>query len=388
MRALFLVLATAVACGRQLNPEFCAAHPTDDRCEAAGDANRDGASGNFDVAHLPAAVEGSLTSAAGIVIVDDTTINTTTGAITPPLPAGATILGSVGQDAGGNVMVIQAGSIQIDQTVTVLGDKPLIFVATRDIVVIGHIIARADGPNPGPGGALPDMGMGFGTDGGSGNNLSDSGGGGAGYGTQGGDGGDVDSENGAAAGKTYGTPDLLQGGSGGGRGEGPSACEAMAGAGGGAIQLSAGVAITISGGVDVGGGGGRGGMCSSQNDGGSGAGGGSGGMIYVQAKTLLGMGQLGANGGGGGGGASPQGATPGGNGNNGGYLGGGSGGSGGNGGGRGGDGANGTNPGMKGVSNTSSDQNGGGGGGGVGRIYYHSASAASYAASPPPTTVP
>ncbi|HEY5950857.1 MAG TPA: hypothetical protein VIV40_35435, partial [Kofleriaceae bacterium] len=301
-RIAVMSLLLGVGCGKELNPEFCAAHPDDSRCLAA-DAHGGDTFPKLDIAHLSAASESTLTSTSDVAVLATTTIDTTTGTIMPGM-SGALVISSLAQEMGPNVMVIQAASFNFDAGVTVRGDKPLIIVATGDIRVAMTIDSAADMVMAGAGGGQQTQGMGAGGTGGSGNNLADSGGGGAGFATVGGAGGDVDQRIGGTAGVVYGDAAMLVGGSGGGRGFGNSGCLASGGAGGGAIQISAGGTLTLAGAIDTGGGGGAAGTnCSS--DGAAGGGGGSGGMIYLQARGFAGTGKLGANGGGGGGGASP-----------------------------------------------------------------------------------
>lgn len=382
MRVWWLLLA--LGCGKELNPEFCAAHPDDSRCIAA-DAKHDGAGGKFDIAHLSPAVEDMLTSTSDVRILSMTMIDTSTGTISPGA-SGAFVLSTIGQENGPDVMVMQAASFTLDAHITVRGDKPLIIVATNDISVTMAIDASANMMMPGAGGGQQTSGMGVGGNGMAGSSNSDAGGGGGGFGTAGGAGGAVDNREGGLAGVSYGDATMLVGGSGGGRGAGPGSCLPSAGAGGGAIQLSAGGTLTIDGSINVGGGGGSGGPgCGSTvNDGAAAGGGGSGGMIFVQARTFNGAGMLGANGGGGGGAASAGGTSMGMPGENASLTGGGTGGAGGVNGGAGGTGAS-TGDGENGGDNVNANENGGGGGGGAGRIFYKGPQPG-YTANPPATS--
>jgi hypothetical protein len=381
MRAWWLLLI--VGCGKQLNPEFCAAHPDDSRCVAADSMLGGDGSNKLDVAHLAPAVEMMLTSTATVNIVTATTIDTSMGTVMPNI-AGAVVLASVTQESGPEVMVIQAANLTLGAVVTVTGSRPLIFVATQDMSINMNVDGAADMGRPGPGGSQQTQGQGAGAAGAGGNGLADSGGGGGGFGTAGGTGGDCDQHAGGIGGTAYGSAASLVGGSGGARGGAPLSCPSSGGAGGGALQFTAGGTLAIGGAITVGGGGaGPASGCSS--DGAAGSGGGAGGMIFVQARTFTGTGMLGANGGGGSGGASSGGGTPSNRGDNATVSAGGQGGSGGSSGGRGGNGATGANPGLDGVTNTSTDQNGGGGGGGAGRIYYKGPSP-TYQSSPPATS--
>jgi hypothetical protein len=382
MRACVL-LVLALGCGKRLNPEFCEAHPDDTRCLNAPDSMKgDGAIG-FDVAHLPPTAEAMLMNTATVNITSFTTINSMMGTVEPGIDA--LVIPSTDQDSGTPVMVIQAANFTFGEMITVVGDKPVIIVATNDITVNALIEAGARMDLAGAGGGQQTSGQGKGGTGQGGNGNADAGAGGGSYGTSGGNGGDADQRGGAMPGPTYGTATTLQGGSGGGRGAGPGSCLASGGAGGGAIQLTAGRTLTIANVVNAGGGGGDAASCSTSSDGSSGGGGGSGGMIYIQARTFAGTGTLGANGGGGGGGSSPGGTNAGGPGSDATPTGGGVGGFAPSGAGRGGGGAMGTSSGEDGGNATGSNENGGGGGGGTGRIYYQGPQP-SYTSSPPPSS--
>jgi hypothetical protein len=331
------------------------------------------------VAHLDSDVESMLGSTATLVIAQPTSIDTTTGTVTPALPSDVIVLASVPQHEGPFVMVIQARRIEIRSALIAVGDRPLILVATEALVVDAAIDVSASGATAGAGGLR--QGPGVGRDGQRGTNVADSGGSGGSYGTLGGVGGVSGGVAGGLTGATYAEADSLQGGSVGGRGTTP-ACGQPGGAGGGAIQLTA-ASITIMASIDAGGGGGRRGD-SCMGDGTSGAGGGSGGMIFLQSPDLAGSGMLVANGGGGGGGASASGAS-GADGEDGSIARGGYGGAGSgldNGGGRG---ASAGFEAVSGGSATQADDNGGGGGGGAGCIFFQTTGPPpSYVVSPAP----
>src|SRR6185503_20211590 len=162
------LLVCVLGCGKRLSPEFCAAHPDDSECmtmsrDADADTGTDAKDGTtfMDVAHLPAVTDAMLTSTSTITL-PTTTINTMTGSVQPALPAGVRVLASVAQDTGQNVMVIQAATITIAGALTVVGDKPLILVATADIVVTSTIDASASAETQGPGGGPPAAGAGAG----------------------------------------------------------------------------------------------------------------------------------------------------------------------------------------------------------------------------------
>lgn len=213
--------------------------------------------------------------------------------------------------------------VAVGATVRVVGERPLVVVASDRISVRGRIDAGGRGPEPGAGGAGPGQGPGAGQPG-LHNQTMDSGGGGAGHRERGARGGHAcdpgvpaatsctapTSPSGGPGGSAYGdeAAQVLAGGSGGGTGGtgGDDGCPGgPGGAGGGAVQLYAArsIEITPTGGIDAGGGGGRGGLsagCPSS----AGGGGGSGGVIYLQAPVIEHLGRIAANGGGGGAGAS------------------------------------------------------------------------------------
>ncbi len=385
MRRALLVALACAACGKELNPKFCAAHPDDERCAGVSvDGAVDVPLSTMPVAHLGNAIELMLTSDVDLTITGTVVIDTATGVL-PAQFAGAVVLPDVPQDDGPNVMVIQVGSLTIeddDDTIDVTGDKPLVIVATRTIDLGGRLDASADLAVPGSGGFASALGPGAGAPGVGSSLTADGGGGGGSYGTAGGRGGNP---MGGAAGAVYGAATSLQGGSGGGVPSLPTTCTVAGGAGGGAVQLTALESITISGRIHVGGGGGEGGKtCSS--DGAGGGGGGAGGMIFLEAPMLLGSGVLGALGGGGGEGGSTQGVYVGVVGEDATFDSAGRGGSSGNSGGDGGLGATSAAPGGQGTDATS-EGNGGGGGGGGGRIYYQTTGTTpSYVARPPATS--
>ena len=231
-------------------------------------------------------------------------IDTTTVTITPTQPAGVTFLAGV-QDNGAPIAILRVGDFTIgaSRTVRVTGDKPLAILSDHDLTITGVLDAGARRETPGPGGALPAMGIGAGGvgvhDDNTGSGYDDAGGGGGSFSTAGARGGNVGPFMGGAPGATYNLNGLL-GGSGGGA---AGLCSNQAGAGGGAVLIYAAHKIRITGFINVGGGGGGGGVMACDTGSGSGAGGGSGGTIWIQTIDLDGTGVLAANGGGGGGGS-------------------------------------------------------------------------------------
>lgn len=347
----------------------------------------DGFVGSIDVAHLGGDEEAKLTGTAAWIIDAETTVDTTTGEVDPPLPAGVVVIASAAQQSDGpDVMVIQATEIEVQDDLDVVGTRPLILVATSRIVLDNATIdISASKARPGPGGFASDLGPGAGHLG-SRAEAADGGGGGGSYGTAGGPGG-IGGQAGAlggAPGTVYGGSMVLQGGSGGAKGVAlDSGCDSPGGGGGGAIQLTAPrIAGSSNATVNAGGGGGsRGVTCDT--DGPAGGGGGAGGMIFLDAPMLTGMIRLVAQGGGGGEGASADGSNDGGDGGDAGEFTGVAGRSN-SPGGEGGQGA-GSNPAEPGKAPIDADTNGngGGGGGGTGRIFYRHSLSNPYSATPP-----
>jgi hypothetical protein len=343
------------------------------------------------VDHLPSSVEDLLTGGGVWDASSPVSIDTTTGTVDPNPGDGVIVVADAPQDDPGSphVMVIQAASVELSNNLTIVGDKPLVIVATTTILISDEVDASATSLVAGPGGFGSELGPGAGVSGDDGTLSADSGGSGGAYGGNGGKGGNADGVVGPSLNiNTYGGAEVLTGGSGGGRGS-PNPCglttPIVGGAGGGALQLSARTSIELTGSIDVGGGGGgRGKDCGGVN-GGSGGGGGSGGMLYLQSPVFLGGAILGANGGGGGGGSSDGGATMGGPGTNATAAAGGLGGGGSGDGGGGGGGASGTADGGAGADRSGINDNAGGGGGGTGRIYCKGGSCASFTASPAAT---
>ena len=267
------------------------------------------------------------------------------------------------------------------------GARPVIIMASGDVIIDGTLDVSGYGQEPGPGGfrgGVRDPADGDGPNGGAAGEhvgeFEDGGGGGGafcGAGGNGGFGGRADGGEGGGAVAVDFDLQPLRGGGGGGRGRGFFAEDGsnnagLGGSGGGAVQISALGRITVNGRILAGGGGGQGGgnnFGSSQNWG-SGGGGGGGGGILLEAIEIRGSGAVVAAGGGGGGAAGS-----GGNGGDGGdganadpTASGGTGapGSGGTDGGRGGGGTR--LIGENGDDWASSPVNGGGGGGGSGCI--------------------
>ncbi|MBN2340397.1 MAG: hypothetical protein JXX29_24310 [Deltaproteobacteria bacterium] len=200
------------------------------------------------------------------------------------------------------IAVVYCEELYVAQNVHVelLGQRPLVLIATNNISIDGSLVAldaidRDDGILGGfsaASGTNPAEGNG---PGGGEESLGSSGSGGGAYCGAGGDGGvDEDSsyDNGLG-GAPYGNAEIvpLQGGSSGGKG-----FPGSAGAGGGALQLVSARTLRI----------GSLGVINLPGNGGganSGHGGGSGGAVLLEATNVMIEGVVAANGGGGGAGA-------------------------------------------------------------------------------------
>jgi hypothetical protein len=204
--------------------------------------------------------------------------------------------------SGPSLCVMLGTTIDVADTI-VIGDRPLVLVATQMITVSGTLDASSVGTTRiGAGGnvaacAAPAGGM-----------SSQGGGGGAGgsFGTLGGRGG-TGANGSAIGGVPAPAPGLvaIRGGCAGGTGGvGQTATAGGAGgASGGALYLIAAASITVTGAVFASGAGGGGGNPTVNVDRkGAGGGGGTGGLIGFDAPTISVSGIVAANGGGGGGG--------------------------------------------------------------------------------------
>jgi hypothetical protein len=196
---------------------------------------------------------------------------------------------------------IYARKITNDSTIlSATGSRPLVLVATNDIVLAGALDASSRVLSGSTGPAYDYLGCSPATPappGGRG------GGGGGSFSTSGGNGGGTGGE----AGQVLAAPTSLHGGCRGGPGDAANGSAGAPGEGGGVVYLVAGTSITIGASVDASGGGGHGGVAGS----GGGGGGGSGGMIVIVAPSidLTGATIYADGGGGGGGGASTEGAN-------------------------------------------------------------------------------
>jgi hypothetical protein len=299
---------------------------------------------------------------------------------------------TMAQVGGPELCIIAGTTVTIGDTLTVIGSRALVLVATDSLTVSGALdVSSTGGGRRGAGanqGNCANPSVGADDTGGAG------GGGGAGLGTVGGTGGTGDlNDNGPPAGQGRGgvagaageALTVLRGGCrGGDGGAGDMQHRSPGGDGGGAVYLIAGNAIHISGDVFTSGAGGgaTAGALGAEQGGG---GGGAGGMIGLDAPSLEILGRVVANGGAGGGGGGIVGGSPGGDGTTTNWnapatagVGGGSI--------PGGNGAPGTAIGATGnVDGSSNDGGAGGGAGGLGIIVVHGVISGGTKMSPAPT---
>lgn len=193
------------------------------------------------------------------------------------------------------VIALRGLNVVANNTLRLIGSRPIVFAVRGDATVAGLIDASANGVTPGAGGNWSCGG----SQGGAGQGRSGSdggGGGGGGFGSAGGRGGD---DNGDAApgtaGAARGMGNLvpLVGGCGGGAAGG---CMGTGGGGGGAVQITASGRLAVTGTIRANGGNGDN---NCENDTG-GEGGGSGGAILLESSGTTHPGVLAANGGNGG----------------------------------------------------------------------------------------
>jgi hypothetical protein len=220
------------------------------------------------------------------------------------------------QPGGPQVVILSMKQLDIEsgKTLTLVGDKPVIFAVYGNSTLTGKLLANATKQNPGVGGNA-----GCGTQAGEAGVLASGevgggGGGGGGHahaGANGARGSSGASSGGSGGLAVTGTPALvpLIGGCPGGRGgTNRSGAVALGGAGGGAVQLSVSGTLQVKDVVSVSAGGGKGGD-STADEAAGGGGGGSGGGLLLEADSLdiASSARLTANGGGGGeGGKTPS----------------------------------------------------------------------------------
>jgi hypothetical protein len=303
------MVLVAGGCRSELNPAYCAAHPTDTRCTQAatdgglgGDANGDAPPVCVGVGTYQVCLAAPPTTPQML----NTNINTSSNLCLAQPPSGWI---SAGQP---DSCFVVGTDLTISSTISARGPRPLVLVATGTITLDGELDVagkRGNGSIPpgfteaacSPFTVIPMANAG-GSGGGAGGTLS----------TKGGDGGDGDGTSfiGGKALDVGAMPSVLRAGCGGQDGAGGNGT-AIGGDGGGAVYLVAGTEIAFGSNamIDASGAGGMGGTATA-----GGAGGGTGGMIVLAAPTVtIGTGvQIFANGGGGASGAGN--ATGGGNG--------------------------------------------------------------------------
>lgn len=316
---------------------------------------------NFTEAQLPMPDGGALLNVNCDVVIDTSPGTPSITGACFPLPPFAVITPSGGQQT----VVFGLNSLNVNalRTITVRGNKPVIFAVVGNVQLDGTLRAENAGGTAGAC-SMP------------GNPGTQGGGGGGGFGSAGGNGGNSSSATtGGSGGSANGGANLvpLRGGCNGRAGNSGGA----AGTGGGAVQISATGAVNIAGVLTAPG---RAGSGAAQGgNGGGGAGSGGGLLVEGASISVGGLARVTANGGGGGEGSRTS--SAGNDGADGETLGG-SGGLGGFGGttngGNGGQGAGRTN-GNAGNGSTAGDGNsgGGGGGGGVGRVRFNAVSSCS-----------
>ncbi|MGE0546018.1 MAG: hypothetical protein AB7O24_14225 [Kofleriaceae bacterium] len=246
-----------------------------------------------------------------LMINTDVVLDTSAPALV--VPPGVSLAVGV-QENQSEVAILRVRDLKINnnKTLRVIGTRPFVILAARDIDIDGTLDVGGHGAVPGPGGGAPDTGPGKGFPGThQANGNADSGGGGGSFGSPGARGGDSADQAGGAPGAMYSVDAFLVGGSSGGLARAVD-CPYPSGAGGGAVLIFAGRKVLVKGAINAGGGGGAGGsVCTMVSGAGSGTGGGSGGVIWIQTPELGGDGVLAANGGGGGGGGYAESNTPG-----------------------------------------------------------------------------
>ncbi len=217
--------------------------------------------------------------------------------------------GVFSQMSGPAICVVRYKSIQIDQTLAVVGSRVLALVSDEDqtVGVSGTLDVSARGTVDGPGADVAAAGT-------ESNPSPESpignffGGGGAGAATAGEDGADMNVNGGKMNhGPAVANPATLEVLVGGQRPATASGGSRGGGGGGAAVLVACRGAVRVNGIVDAGGGGGEGGRDLDMTPGvvqfTSGGGGGAGGTVLIQGAAVSITGRVFANGGAGGGGA-------------------------------------------------------------------------------------
>ena len=293
MRALLAVALLVCGCRQILGLET----PVERDATPAPDSGGDGACTSFssllDTCTLPAG--------GPVVLSGNATLDTGTGALSPPVSTQVTTV-EVVTTGGQTVRVLVASDFSVNPTATLraLGPEPLVIVATANVQLDGALDVGAGGAGA-RATCITAGQVGQDEAGGAG------GGGGAGFGAAGGAGGQGNSDGshglGGMGGAASAVPMDLVGGCPGGKGGTGTDPGGAGGLGGGAVYLVARGQIVegVSGEILAGGGGGDGGHVVGIDIGDAGGGGGgSGGLIELEAPTVQCRGVLAANGGGGG----------------------------------------------------------------------------------------
>lgn len=293
MRRALVLLIAVVGCRSELNPAYCAAHPTDTRCtpiDARGDADIDA-----DENVTPAICLG--TQPYQVCLRDLPTSDTP---ITQNIATGSnltclkTVQEPIGWAAEGqpDACFVVGQNVTVAGTLTVKGARPLVIVATDTVTITGTLDLSAKRGNFNTGSPPPGFSAAgcapFTT---TATNSATGGGGGAGgsLGTKGGNGGAGDNgASGAGLALDVPPPSVLHagcmGGAGGtGDGMGTATMITAGGWGGGAIYVLAQNKIVLSSGTVINASGAAGDAGSHRTGGG---GGGSGGMIMLIAPAF------------------------------------------------------------------------------------------------------
>jgi hypothetical protein len=291
---LIVLLIVVAGCRSELNPAYCAAHPTDTRCsqiDAAGDADLDA-----DENVTPAICLG--TQPYQVCLRD---LPTTDTPITQNLATGSnngtclkTVQEPIGWAAEGqpDACFVVGQNVTVAGTLIVKGARPLVIVATDTVTITGTLDLSAKRGNFNTGSPPPGFSAAgctpFTT---TATNSANGGGGGAGgsLGSKGGDGGAGDNGTTGAGVAIDSTPPSVlhagcMGGAGGtGDGQGTATMITAGGWGGGAIYVLAQNKIVLSAGTVINASGAAGDAGSHRTGGG---GGGSGGMIVFIAPAF------------------------------------------------------------------------------------------------------
>ena len=295
MNRAILLVAVLASCKSELNPAYCAAHPTDTRCAQTSDAPP-----TVDTAIDSTSTASSVCLGSGAykVCLQDTPtaaqpistgFNTANAGIcldAAHMPIDWTTQGQP------DACFVVGTNITLTNNIAIHGARPVVFVATGTITIGGQVDLSAKRNNFTTTGTPPGFSVAacaaFDT---AATNSTNGGGGGAGgsFGSPGGNGGMGDN-NQIAAGvaKDQGAPTVLHAGcpgeaGGTGDAQGTPNLVSLGGWGGGAMYLLAGTSIVLSDGASINASGAAG-VAGNHRTGGGG--GGSGGMLVFSAPTI------------------------------------------------------------------------------------------------------